>query len=680
MQQRQITDIATVSGSRQTMRSVNRQLTEYLPEGASIASYSFESGIPEKIYANVLLLTGESFRQRLEDMNAIWEGSRVFIAERWVNVDSIEKLVSIGIGKTVLLVNDTMAAAEDAVESLQSIGFSHWKYIPYSPEVDLNSLPKDDICCTISVGEPELVPEGFGPVYEIGTRIISIQTIAEIWSWLEWPLDAVERYINKYLEQVISMSQRAYDSTTRLDDANRNLMALINTMDDGMMVYDRRHERIEFWNNHLRMISGIVEDVTDKNLNQVIADREVIEFLMTEPGDVDSILIEWNGKSLVATRFPLDGDREVCTFRSVETIQTDSSKLSRQLVRKGLYSKYTFDDIYGRSAVIQDTKRRALRLAQTDLNVLIEGESGTGKEMFAAAIHQASDRRDKPYLAINFSALNDNLMESELFGYEEGAFTGARRGGKAGVFEMANGGTIFLDEIGDISPKMQTGLLRVLQEKEVMRIGDGKIRYVDVRIIAATNQNLMEKVEQGLFREDLYYRLKIGYLYVPPLRSHKEDIPYLAQMLLLQDGQEEVSMSPELLGWMENQSWPGNVRELKNTSIYMNALRTGPVIGMEDLPDQRYMEKNRLRRQPESMEAVRKRDVQQVTDRKDDVLLELIEALLAEGILLGRRQLLEESRKRGICQTEYQLRKRLTALEQNGKIIMGKGKVGIQLP
>ena len=139
-------------------------------------------------------------------------------------------------------------------------------------------------------------------------------------------------------------------------------------------------------------------------------------------------------------------------------------------------------------------------------------------------------------------------------------------------------------------------------------------------------------------------------------------------------------MSPELLGWMENQSWPGNVRELKNTIIYMNALRTGPVIGMEDLPDQRYMEKNRLRRQPESMEAVRKLDVQQVTDRKDDVLLELIEALLAEGILLGRRQLLEESRKRGICQTEYQLRKRLTALEQNGKIIMGKGKVGIQLP
>ncbi len=230
-------------------------------------------------------------------------------------------------------------------------------------------------------------------------------------------------------------------------------------------------------------------------------------------------------------------------------------------------------------------KNRALRLAQTDLNILIEGESGTGKELFASAIHRASKRSDKPYIAINFSSLNDSLMESELFGYEEGAFTGARRGGKAGVFEMANGGTIFLDEIGDISQKMQVGLLRVLQEKEVMRIGDGRIRYVDVRIIAATNQNLLEKVRQGLFREDLYYRLKIGYLYIPPLRKRKEDIPYLAQKLMSENGGEGLSMTPELLDWMKNQPWNGNVRELKNMIIYMNALHDGNQLSMKDIPE-----------------------------------------------------------------------------------------------
>ncbi len=673
-----VVDIATVSGSRQTRSSVNQQLKQYLPMGATLASYSFEEGLPDLIRAKVLLLTGESFEKRVKDMEVVWEESQIVIAKRAVNMESVNMLVALGSNNQVLVVNDSEASALDAIDDLKNIGFTTWNYIPYSPDMLVEDLPKDDITCTISVGEPDAVPAGFEPVYDIGTRIISVETIAEVWGILGWPMEAVSDYLEKYVKQIVSMAQRLYASTGRVDEANRNMESLIDSIDDGLLVYDRNSERIAVFNTQLQKLSGITDGVVGKKLSQVVKEHTILEFLTS--GEGGEILVEWNGRKMMVSRFSADEGREICTFRSIENIRTESNKLARELVQQGFYSKYTFDDIWGYSEEILTAKDRALRLAQTDLNILIEGESGTGKELFAAAMHRASSRRDKPYLAINFSSLNDSLMESELFGYEEGAFTGARRGGKAGVFEMANGGTIFLDEIGDISLKMQVGLLRVLQEKEVMRIGDGKIRYVDVRIIAATNQNLMEKVEQGLFREDLYYRLKIGHLYVPPLRSHKEDIPYLAQMLLLQDSQEEVSMSPELLDWMENQSWPGNVRELKNTIIYMNALRTGSVIGMEDLPDQRYMEKKRLRRQPESMEAVRKRDVQQVTDCKDDVLLELIEALLAEGILLGRRQLLEESRKRGICQTEYQLRKRLTALEQNGKIIMGKGKVGIQLP
>lgn len=568
-----IVDIATVSGSRQTMKSVNAQLKEYLPKGASLVSYSFEEGIPQKIYARALLVSGESFVRRLSERNAIWENSRIFIAERAVDVNCIQKLVTIGAESTVLIVNDSWAAAMDAVESLRKIGFSRWKYLVYSPELPIESVLKEKFDHVLSVGEPELVPEVFGPSYDIGTRIIAIQTIAEIWSFLGWPLDSIEKYINSYLEQVISMSQRAYDTSMRL---------------------------------------------------------------------------------------------EVCTFRSVEKIEKDRSRVNRQLVHKGLYSKYSFDDIQGSSQEIRNTKQRAQRLAMTDLNILIEGESGTGKEMFAGAIHQASARRDKPYLAINFSSLNDSLMESELFGYEEGAFTGAKRGGKAGVFEMADGGTIFLDEIGDISPKMQVGLLRVLQEKEVMRIGDGRIRYVDVRVIAATNQNLLEKVRQGLFREDLYYRLKIGYLYIPPLRSRKEDIPYLAMRLLQQDGAENVKLSEDLMEWMQQQSWPGNVRELKNTLMYMNAMRNGMEIGMDDLPEQRPQQRNE---QP----CVREKNSEK------DQLLCLIEEMLGDGILLGRRQLLAAAREKGICHTEYRLRKRLCELEAEGKIIMGRGKVGIQL-
>lgn len=661
-----IVDIATVSGSRQTMKSVNAQLKEYLPEGASLVSYSFEEGIPQKIYARALLVSGESFVRRLSERNAIWENSRIFIAERAVDVNCIQKLVTIGAESTVLIVNDSWAAAMDAVESLRKIGFSRWKYLVYSPELPIESVLKEKFDHVLSVGEPELVPEVFGPSYDIGTRIIAIQTIAEIWSFLGWPLDSIEKYINSYLEQVISMSQRAYDTSMRLDHTNQNLLELIDSIDDGMMVYNRRNQVVELCNAHLRKLSGLREDVSGRSLSDVIREQEIVSFLTSKPESGDSILAEWNGKSFVATRFLLEGDREVCTFRSVEKIEKDRSRVNRQLVHKGLYSKYSFDDIQGSSQEIRNTKQRAQRLAMTDLNILIEGESGTGKEMFAGAIHQASARRDKPYLAINFSSLNDSLMESELFGYEEGAFTGAKRGGKAGVFEMADGGTIFLDEIGDISPKMQVGLLRVLQEKEVMRIGDGRIRYVDVRVIAATNQNLLEKVRQGLFREDLYYRLKIGYLYIPPLRSRKEDIPYLAMRLLQQDGAENVKLSEDLMEWMQQQSWPGNVRELKNTLMYMNAMRNGMEIGMDDLPEQRPQQRNE---QP----CVRERNSEK------DQLLCLIEEMLGDGILLGRRQLLAAAREKGICHTEYQLRKRLGGLEAEGKIIMGRGKVGIQL-
>ena len=199
-----------------------------------------------------------------------------------------------------------------------------------------------------------------------------------------------------------------------------------------------------------------------------------------------------------------------------------------------------------------------------------------------------------------------------------------------------------------------------------MSIAGERIRYVDVRIIAATNQNLLEKVRQGLFREDLYYRLKIGYLYIPPLRKRKEDVPYLAQKLLLQNGGSGVSMTPELLRWMEKQPWNGNVRELKNLIIYMNALRTGNLLDMEDIPEGEYVHPPEI-------------SCNGTPHDPGDQLLVLIETLLSQNGLLGRRQLLEEAKASGICMTEYRLRKTLKMLEEDGKIIMGKGKVGIRL-
>jgi transcriptional regulator with PAS, ATPase and Fis domain len=221
--------------------------------------------------------------------------------------------------------------------------------------------------------------------------------------------------------------------------------------------------------------------------------------------------------------------------------------------------------------------------------VLITGESGTGKEVFANVIHEMSNRRDNNFIKINCAAIPENILESELFGYEDGAFTGARRGGKIGKFELADQGTIFLDEIGDMSFDMQAKLLRVLQEKEIERVGGNTVKKINVRIIAATNQNLQEKIKRGEFREDLYYRLNVIALELPPLRERVEDIPLLCEYFLKKYNDKFgiyiEKIDDEAMDCLKKYSWPGNIRELENAIERAYNLIDGNVIKLKHLPE-----------------------------------------------------------------------------------------------
>lgn len=240
---------------------------------------------------------------------------------------------------------------------------------------------------------------------------------------------------------------------------------------------------------------------------------------------------------------------------------------ARKLIRH-LQAKYTFEDIIGESELVKLAVSQARHAADTPATILLRGESGTGKEMFAHAIHNASGRSQGTFVGVNCVAIAENLLESELFGYEEGAFTGAVRGGKKGYFEEADGGTIFLDEIGDIDLPLQAKLLRVLQEKEITRVGSAKPVPVNVRVIAATNANLEQRIKEGTFREDLYYRLNVVPIFIPPLRARKEDIPILADHLYKKLGQEyKRKVAKIALGVIDifmEYDWPGNARELEN--------------------------------------------------------------------------------------------------------------------
>ncbi len=258
-------------------------------------------------------------------------------------------------------------------------------------------------------------------------------------------------------------------------------------------------------------------------------------------------------------------------------------------LESGLKSLYTFDNIIGRSREIQDVKTLAHKISRTHSNVLLVGESGTGKEVFAHAIHAASPRKKGPFIRINCGAIPRELLESELFGYEGGAFTGSLKNGKRGKFELADGGTLFLDEIGDLPLDMQVKLLRVLQEREITPLGSEKTKHVDVRILSATHRNLEEMVHEGLFREDLFYRLNVISVEIPPLRKRREDIPvftnYLVEKFVKSMGKPIEGVCEKVHQLFALYDWPGNIRELENVIERAFNMADGRLIQVDDIPE-----------------------------------------------------------------------------------------------
>jgi Nif-specific regulatory protein len=275
------------------------------------------------------------------------------------------------------------------------------------------------------------------------------------------------------------------------------------------------------------------------------------------------------------------------TVRLHQKVAQDRANLMHEKIRlqSDLHNKYSLDNVIGQSKIMQNVFAEVHQVAPSKSTVLLRGESGTGKEAIARAIHHLSPRRDKPFIKVNCAALSETLLESELFGHEKGSFTGASQE-RRGRFEMAHGGTLFLDEIGDISPAFQTKLLRVLQEREFERVGGTKTIKVDVRLVAATNRNLEEAVGLGEFRADLYYRINVVSIFLPPLRERREDIPLLADYFLKQANEENgrhLKFSAEAMQVMGSCQWPGNVRELSNCIERIIATTEGNTIRKKDL-------------------------------------------------------------------------------------------------
>ncbi|MBU5675916.1 sigma 54-interacting transcriptional regulator [Alkaliphilus sp. MSJ-5] len=383
---------------------------------------------------------------------------------------------------------------------------------------------------------------------------------------------------------------------------------ILTMTDDGFIVVDREGVVTDINDQYCDFLGTSKENVIGKNIKETISNSKMIDIMQNacrEEGAihkfVDGETKEVDNRFLLVSRSCVFNEKQevIASVAQVKfRLQTldCAQKLMKEYAELEFYkeeynkistNQYTFDGMIGSSKKFLGIKKMGMRAAKNSFPVLLTGETGTGKEVFARAIHNGSDRRSKPMVSINCGAIPSELLESELFGYEEGSFTGAKKGGKIGKFLQADGGTIFLDEIGDMPPDMQVKLLRVLQEKEVDKIGGAEPVSVDIRVIAATRQNLVKMVREGKFREDLYYRLNVINIEMIPLRERREDILIFANYFLNKINIEyktTTTLSKEVKRCFQGYSWPGNIRELDNVIRSSYASCDEFIIQLTDLP------------------------------------------------------------------------------------------------
>lgn len=394
---------------------------------------------------------------------------------------------------------------------------------------------------------------------EVNPPYISVQIE---WEDIYW--DDFKKYMKesiKELHDIVEIDMMDYEKR------EKELKTVVNSMNDGLIAVDSSGNIIYF-NKKAMDIFGLSKNDINSNINTIIPKNFYNPYLDVEDRDG----VELNGMFRNKKVNIISDIRVIKNEIGVKTgaliilrEMSDIRRLMHSITRPSMIS---FDDIIGESSALKETISIAKSIAPSDSSVILRGESGTGKELFARAIHVESNRRSGPFVAVNCAAVPDTLLESEFFGYERGAFTGASSSGKQGFFELATHGTLFLDEIGDLPTHLQAKILRAIQEQKIRRIGGKNEVKIDVRIISATHRNLEKMVEEGTFREDLYYRLNVIPIFIPPLRERREDIVALAEHFMENHGsnmgKEKLALTQEALNELLRHDWPGNARELQN--------------------------------------------------------------------------------------------------------------------
>lgn len=664
--------------------SYTKEVRDLFGEYAEVVGYSVRDGSAAGVLprADLFAISTDAYGSAEEEARHVPIDSQIMSIEVTFYWETLKKLFEIPQGTKVLFVNVTSNMAREAITQLSSLGVNHLQFIPYYP----GAVLEEPVDIAVTPGESRFVPPSVKTVIDCDHRPCSYGMMVEIALrlGLEY-LPETESFMN--YAKVVASNHYSFDlmyAKSRRQESQMHILA--ESLDEGLIGVNETGD-IFVCNKKACQIARISEELTMGKKGEEVFPYIPFYQVLREKKAVPEKIIRLFGTDISLAVVPVVR-KENCigAFAMLQKFNEQESRqnaLRRQMMQKGHYARYTLDDVIGISTAITETKNILRKMAATDSPVLLMGETGTGKELMAHALHQASRRADGPFIAINVAAMPENLLESELFGYEEGAFTGAKKGGRPGLFEFAHQGTLFLDEVEGMSLSMQVKLLRVLQEGEIMRVGGGSIIRVDVRIVAATNESLEEKIQDGSFRKDLYYRLNALTVEIPPLRKRGDDIFLLLDYFMRKMG-GDFTLSEGVKAFLRRHPWPGNIRELQNAVEYFNYLAK-PVIGLSDLPPTmtRFVDDGSDDGEGEvndnaADDKEADMDYQAAVDKKQFVLNQLALAW-KEGKTAGREKILEAAKKDHISMTQKQVRDLLDELAKEGLIQVGRGRGGSKI-
>lgn len=634
-----------------------------------------ERQLPREITPPDILLMGSPYS--LPDVRAfIQPSTEVILISFTFEKEVIDRLRSLPSGTETVTCFKYNSEAHQAAFVLHELGLQNLNLYVNYPN-NKNMIGKKMDVALISE-KRENVPDDIHTIIDLGPMHLSLNTLLDISMAADIMND--EQLIHKimqYCHKLCLPKNHTSFFFNRSSMASLSLKAVTDCIDYGMIIIDQEKQIINY-NDQFRKMFKIQMQIDGKSLYEIPEIEKIVKEIADSGEAKDKMVLSAkHGQQLLMSKEKINRDNPAFDIFLVllkdvtEIIQLETA-FQKQARKQGHIAKHTFDEIKHKSEKMNILLQRCQKIASVDKPTLIVGESGTGKELFASSIHNASKRNRYPFVAINCATIPENLLESELFGYESGAFTGAKKGGKVGLFQTANKGTLFLDEIGELSMEMQAKLLRVLEEKEIMRVGGDEIISIDTRIIAATNRDLRSLVDDGKFRLDLYYRLNTLTVSIPPLRDRIQDIPTLARSFAEHESVCKIEFTDEVMRFFMSYNWPGNIRELRNCIEYMVSIGESP-FQIQDLPDYLFSDYCEQNASP-AMSADSSAALSEAEKREITAVLEILKAQP-----LGRRALAEALATDYMPLSEYRLRKILKSLQENNCVSFGSGRAGCHL-